>query len=305
MKTNVEKLPKSTISLNVVVPSEDVKKAYNNVLEEVVKEATIPGFRKGMAPKDRVLESTNVSELYGEVVNELLQSFYPQALKEHHITPISNPKVEIKQFDLEKDFEFTATIATRPEVIVKDYEGALKKRQEEKENEAAKLQKETTEKPHVHLSVDDVIDVLLENSAVEVADILIEEETDRMLGRLINQAQAVGLSLEDYLKAQNKTKEQLRQEYRKVAKRTLDAEFVLSKIVSDRKIEPTDEEVEAAIKASGFDNATAIDKIYVKSILAKNTLIEDLIDIAAGHSHRHRHEDSHKEHGHNIKKEAK
>ena len=299
MKTTIEKQPKSTISLKVVVPVTDVTKTYNKILDDVVKEATLPGFRKGMAPKDKVLEKANVSELYGDVVNELLQTFYPQALKEHHITPISNPKVEINHFDLEKDFEFTATIAIRPEVKIKDYEKALKKAQDNKEKEAAKQQKDSTEKPHVHLSVDEVLDTLLDISELEVADLLVEEEANRMLGRLVNQAQTVGLSLEDYLKAQNKSKDELTKEYQSVAERTLKAEFVLSQLVADRKIEVTDHEVDEAIKSSGQPTSNPMDKIYVKSILAKNNLIMELIDLASGHTHKHDHEegDNH-EHNH-------
>src|SRR3990167_731837 len=119
MQTNVEKLPKSTLKLTVTVPSEKVKQAYEKILIDVVNGAEIPGFRKGRAPKEMVLEKTDVSSLYGEVVNELLKTYYPQALKEHLIQPIANPKVEIKEFDLDKDFTFIATIATKVKSLSK------------------------------------------------------------------------------------------------------------------------------------------------------------------------------------------
>jgi ankyrin repeat protein len=126
MEVKVEKQPKATIKLTVTVPAEQVKTTYNHIFDELVKNSELPGFRKGMAPKEMVKEKTDVSKLYGDVVNELLEKYYPQAIKENLISPVSNPKVEIKEFDLEKDFQFIATVAVRPEVKIGDYKTKLK-----------------------------------------------------------------------------------------------------------------------------------------------------------------------------------
>jgi len=285
MQTNVEKLPKSTLKLTVTVPSEKVKQAYEKILTDVVNEAEIPGFRKGHAPKEMVLEKTDVSSLYGEVVNELLKTYYPQALKEHLIQPIANPKVEIKEFDLEKDFTFVATIATRPDVKIGDFRKKIKEQYE-------KLEK--LEDVHIHLTVANVIDSVVEVTEVELPEILIEDEIDRMLSRLVNQAESIGLSLDQYMKSQNKTSEQLRGEYKTIAEKNLKSELALSKLVTDEKIEVTDKEIEEMITASGdktlmdqMQNDT--EKWYIKSVLAKNKLISQLINEAEGekaHDHK-------------------
>jgi trigger factor len=232
MKTNVEKMPKSTIKLTVTVPTDKVKESYDKVLTEAVKATELPGFRKGMAPREMVAEKSDVSKLYGEVINDLLQTYYPQALKENHIVPVSNPKVEIKEFNLEKEFEFTALVATRPEVKVGEFKKKLKAAQENKEKttkeeNAKKLAAgEEIKDSHDHLETNDIIDILLEVSVVDVPELLVEEETERMMARLLDQAQSIGISLEQYLKAQNKTSEQLKEEYTKIAERSLKAEFV-------------------------------------------------------------------------------
>src|SRR4030043_1420618 len=139
MQTKIEKLPKSVIKLTVTVESAKVKDTYEEVLEEKVKTAKVEGFREGKAPKKLVEEKIGVSNLYGDVINKLLQTYYSQALKENHIAALSNPKVEIKEFDLEKDFEFTAELATKPEVKVGNYKKALKAVYDEK-NEAVKAE---------------------------------------------------------------------------------------------------------------------------------------------------------------------
>lgn len=300
MNTSVKNLPKSTIELTVTVPVTDVKATYEEVMIDVVKSAEIKGFRKGQAPKDLVEEKTQASELYGEVINKLLQKFYSQALKEHHISPISNPRVEIKEFDLNKDFEFTATIATRPEIKIGDFRKELKKVYEEKnavikkENEEKLKKGEQIEIDHVHLNPNTVVDTIIKVSKLEIPDLLIEEETDRITSRLVEQAQAVGISLEQYLTAQGKSAEQLREEHKKLAEQNLKAEFVLAHLVKDEKIEATEKDIEDTAKATGdakiMENLKdPLQKWYIKSVLEKNMLINNLIEEIQGeHHHDHK-----------------
>ena len=300
MQTNVEKLPKSTLKLTVTVPSEKVKQAYEKILIDVVNGAEIPGFRKGRAPKEMVLEKTDVSSLYGEVVNELLKTYYPQALKEHLIQPIANPKVEIKEFDLDKDFTFIATIATKPDVKIGDFRKKIKEQYEKLETQDKALNEERLRKgekledTNIHLTVANVIDSIVEATEVELPEILIDDEIDRMLSRLVNQAESIGLSLEQYMKSQNKTSEQLRAEYKSISEKNLKSELALSKLVADEKIEVLDKEIEEMITASGdhalmnqMQNDT--EKWYIKSVLGKNKLISQLIKEAEGenkHDHK-------------------
>ncbi|HXK52613.1 hypothetical protein H6802_02810 [Candidatus Nomurabacteria bacterium] len=297
MKTKITKEQKSTVKLQVTVPADKVKSTYNSIFEELVKNTELPGFRKGQAPKNLVEEKTDVSKLYGDVINELLKIYYPQALKEHLLQPIANPKVEVTEFDLDKDFEFTATVAIMPDVKVGDYIKALKKIH--KEN-SEKIRAENAEKlkrgeaitghDHAHLSPDEVVNSIVEVTTAEVADLVIEDEVDRMMTRLVDQAQAVGISLEQYLKSQNKTADQLREDYGVIALRNLKAEFALDHLLKKSKIEVSDAEVEEMVKATGDTETEALmqnpmQKMYVKSILAKNKLISNIIKEVEGDLH--------------------
>jgi FKBP-type peptidyl-prolyl cis-trans isomerase (trigger factor) len=256
------------------VESTKVKEAYEQILEEKIKTTKIEGFREGKAPKQMVEEKLGVSSLYGDAVNKLLQTYYPQALKENHIMPVSNPRVEIKEFDLEKDFEFTAEIATKPDVTIKDYKKALQKTFKDK----------TSKDKDAHLSANETINILLENSEVEISDILIDEEVNRMMSRLIDQTQALGMSIEQYLRAQHKTVDELRKEYSEIAKRSIKTEFVLSHLVNEEKIEVTDKEITETFNAAGVSGVQEraedpTERIYVKMILQKNKLINKLIEM--------------------------
>lgn len=298
MEIKVEKQPKSTYKITVKIPSIEVKKSYEEILAEVIKGAEVPGFRKGSAPKELVLEKTDVSKLYGEVVNDILQKFYPQALKEKSITPISNPKVEIKEFDLEKDFEFIATVAVKPEVKIKEFKQDLKKTLEnktealKKENEEKLKKGEEITHDHVHLTADDLLNILLDKSEVEIAEILIEDETERMVSRFSQQVKGAGLSVDQYLTSQNKTLDSLKKDYEKVAEQTLKAEFVLSELVHKEGIEVSDEELNETIAAAGDPKLTekmqnSIEKWYIKSVLQKNKLISKILEEVEGVKHEH------------------
>jgi trigger factor len=303
MKAKIEKLPKSTIKMEVVVPTDKVKEEYELALDTLVKTAELPGFRKGMAPKALVQEKTDVSKLYGDVINNLLQKYYTQAIKENLINPVANPKVEIKEFDLEKDFEFTATIAIRPDVEIKNIDkikASIKKTyenkiaEEKKANEERLKKGEEVKEVHVHLHAHEVIDAILAESKIEISDLLVDEETDRMMERLAQQAQAIGISMDQYLKAQNKTSEELKTDYAKSAETNLKAEFVLAKLIKDMNIEVTDQELQETLSATG-DTSTLeslndpVQKWYIKSILEKNKLLNKFMEEAEGENYHGHH----------------
>lgn len=297
MEVTVTTQPKSQVKLNVVVPRLKVLEAYNKVVENLVKTAELPGFRPGKAPREKVVEKTDPAKLHGEVVNVLLETYYPQAVKEKLIQPISNPRVEIKEFDIEKDFEFDATVATKPQVTIGDYKAAIKKAHDEKTNQlktqnAEKLKAgEQLEIDHVHLSPNELIEAILTVCDADVAPMLVEQETDRMLTRLVNQAEKIGLSLEKYLESLQKTAEQLRAEYEKVAEQTIKGEFVLGHLVQQESLQVSDEELLEALKASGVENAEErlkdpTEKWYIRSVLEKNKLLTKLAEEVEGkHDH--------------------
>ncbi len=293
MKVQVEKLPKSQLKIKVTIENKKVKETYQKVLDTAVKDTEIDGFRKGQAPKEKVEKKMGVDKLYGNVINELLQTHYPQVLKENHILPMSNPKVEIEEFSLEKDFEFTAIVAIRPEVKFKDYKKELKKYYEDKNKQVRKANEEKLkagekiEIDHAHLHTNEVIDVLVKNADLEVADILVEEETNRLVARLVDQVMAAGMNMEAYLKAQGIDMDKLKENYEKVAEQNIKAELVLNELISVEEISASEDEVNKAIGDVKDDKIkeelnNPVQKVYIKTVLEKQKLIEHLIKETQG-----------------------
>lgn len=296
MKVNVEKQPKSQLKLSISVDKEDVKKMYDKVINQAIQDTEIPGFRKGKAPKDKVEDKIGVSSLYGNTINELLQKYYTQALKENHIIPISNPKVEIKEFDLEKDFEFDAIVAIKPDIKFKDYKKSLqdyyeKKNKEVKKENAEKLKKgEEIGHNHAHIHTNEIIEVLIQNSELDVPELLIEEETNRLVANLVDQIISAGMKTEDYLKAQNTDMDEVKKNYSKIAEMNIKSELILNELVNVEKISVEEEEIDSAINSIEDEKAketlnTPVQRVYIRTVLEKNKLISNILKEIEGENH--------------------
>jgi len=108
--------------INVEIPQNVVTNAFEKVYQSIQRSVQIKGFRKGKAPLSTI-KSLYKTQVLGDVAQDLIQSHYPQALKESNIDPINYPEFEFEDPSEEKDFAFTAIIEVRPEVKIKKWEG--------------------------------------------------------------------------------------------------------------------------------------------------------------------------------------
>ncbi len=122
MKSNVEKVSNLSRKISIEIPAAVVQSSFQKVFNGIQKDVTIKGFRKGKAPL------TTIKSIYGDrvkqdVVQDLVQKHYAEALQEHKLEPISYPEFEFADPTEDKDFAFTAAFDVRPEINLKKYEG--------------------------------------------------------------------------------------------------------------------------------------------------------------------------------------
>lgn len=122
LKTNLEKVSNLERKLNIEVPAAVVGATFDKVLKTIQKQAHIKGFRPGKAPL------ATIKSVYGDrarqdVVEELVQKHYYQALKQHSLEPINYPEFEFDAPAENADFSFSAHFEVRPEITLKKYEG--------------------------------------------------------------------------------------------------------------------------------------------------------------------------------------
>jgi trigger factor len=122
MQSNLEKLDKNLVSLEITVSVEEIEAAIKEAYKKIVKKVNLPGFRKGNVPR-HILEAQYGKEVfYEEALDIIVPKAYLSALAEHKLEPIDHPKFEVDEpLDAEKPFVFKATVELLPEVTLGQY----------------------------------------------------------------------------------------------------------------------------------------------------------------------------------------
>lgn len=110
------------VELTVEVKGEQFKSAVETAVRKNLKKITIPGFRKGKAPRAMVEKVYGTGFFYEEAMNELYPKAYSEAADEAGIIPVDAAAVEIVNVD-DEGFTFKATVTTKPEAKLGEYKG--------------------------------------------------------------------------------------------------------------------------------------------------------------------------------------
>ncbi len=232
-----------TIKLTITLPFDQVDKTRKEVTAEMAKNVNLPGFRKGKAPTNLAEDNLNPDQVRESVLQKMLPQAYIEAVTEHKLKPIINPKMHIEQVEEGADWVFHAVTCEFPEVNLGEYKKAAQAITAKgkivipgKENEQKKP------------AMEEVIKAVLEVAKVKVPGVLVEQETDRLLAQLLDDVKRLGLSLEQYLGSTKRSPDDLRNEYAKRAEEDIKLEFVLQKIAEAEKITVEPQEIEEAIQ---------------------------------------------------------
>ena len=123
MNVQVEKLEKNMAKMTVTVPSEDFDKATVEAYNRQKNRISIPGFRKGHAPKAMIEKMYGAAIFYEEAVDIILDRTYPEACRESGLEIASRPEISIEKIEKGQDLVYTATVAVKPEVELGEYKG--------------------------------------------------------------------------------------------------------------------------------------------------------------------------------------
>ncbi len=121
MEVAKENLQDNKIELKVEVEKERVNDALDKAYKKVVKEVSIPGFRKGKVPR-RVLETKYGKEvLHRDAFDFLIPRAYSDAVQAAEIDPINQPEINDFYISEDEPATFTAVVEVKPEVELGDY----------------------------------------------------------------------------------------------------------------------------------------------------------------------------------------
>ncbi|MGB9707035.1 MAG: trigger factor [Microgenomates group bacterium] len=282
MISALNRLPNGNIELTITIPWKRVSAAYEKALNNLVKQTEIKGFRKGKAPKKLVEKKTGKEALYEEILKSLIPEVYLEAVKEQNLKPIIAPQLKVVSAQEGKDWQIQALTCELPEIKLGDYRGEIRKAlATEKIWTPGKDKKQKESKTPGEEKLGKIFKTLLETCQVRIPEILIQDEVNRMLSRLIDQTARLGLTVDQYLVSQKKSAEQLRAEYRQQAEELLKLEFILSAIADEEKIQVSDQEAEKLIEAVPDDQTkkafqTPEQKLYLRHLLRKRRVIDNL-----------------------------
>ena len=151
--------------LTIEASAEDFAKAIEKAYQKNKSKISLPGFRKGKAPRKMIEKMYGTGIFYEDAANELIQTAYPDAAKESGLEIVARPEIDVVQIEDGKPFIFTALVAVKPEVTLGQYKGV----------EVEKKNAEVTE-DEVNAEIDRVREsnartVVVEDRAIEDGDI--------------------------------------------------------------------------------------------------------------------------------------
>ena len=125
MKVTVEKLEKSMAKLTIEVSAEDFDKAIDKVYLKERKRMSIPGFRRGKAPRKLIEKMYGEGIFLEDAINDTINSTYPEAAQNCEISSeiSSNPEIGLEQAQAGMPLIYTATVAVKPPVGLGKYKG--------------------------------------------------------------------------------------------------------------------------------------------------------------------------------------
>ena len=125
MQTTVENTDKHTVKLTIEVPVEEFEKDLDRAYKSIANQVKIPGFRKGKVPRRIIDTQVGREVVHEEFLNDAVPGYYRRAVSDEELAPITDPQIDLEDFDVEKPLVFTAVVEVRPrlEFTPQDYQG--------------------------------------------------------------------------------------------------------------------------------------------------------------------------------------
>ncbi|MCI9324365.1 MAG: trigger factor [Lachnospiraceae bacterium] len=123
MSLQVEKLEKNMARLTIEVAAEELEKAIEEAYRKERNRISVPGFRKGKAPRKLIEQMYGKEVFYEDAANALISEAYEKELENCEESVVSQPRINVVQIEAGKPFIFTAEVALKPEVTLGKYKG--------------------------------------------------------------------------------------------------------------------------------------------------------------------------------------
>ena len=128
MNVTVESLAPCKKLMRVEIDAQKVDETFESVTKDFRREANLPGFRPGKAPKELVLRKYE-KDIQDETKRKLISEAYRKAIEEQKLDVLGQPDIEEIQFSRGQPLQFAATVETAPDFELPEYKGLPVKRE--------------------------------------------------------------------------------------------------------------------------------------------------------------------------------
>ena len=119
MKVTVESTGALERRMRVELPADRIQQVVDSRLKSVGRTAKIKGFRPGKVPP-KVVRQRYGKQIREEVLSELMQKSYSDAIVQEKLSPAGRPKIEQEAAKVGDNFAYVATFEIMPQVELKD-----------------------------------------------------------------------------------------------------------------------------------------------------------------------------------------
>jgi trigger factor len=125
MQTTLKELPDSRVEVEAEVEAKDVERAANRTARAMARELRLPGFRKGKAPPNLVIQRMGFPTVLAEAIRDALPEWYEAALLDAGVTPIGDPDIDLVSTpEAEGEpLSFKFVVGVRPVARLGEYKG--------------------------------------------------------------------------------------------------------------------------------------------------------------------------------------
>lgn len=179
---------KNRHEFTITVEKERWTTLVNNAFNEVKKDKTVDGFRKGKVPKEIFDKKFGKESYLIEAANKAVSEEFTRIMKENNYKLVAEPQIHITTLEEEK-LEFTMTLIEQPEVKIKKYTGLNVKK------EKVKVTKEEIEHELSHL-LERFSELVVKEGNVEKGDVAIIDFEGFLDGKAFDGGKGENYSLE-------------------------------------------------------------------------------------------------------------
>jgi len=221
----IKLLPGSEVEIIGEILADDFEACRNQALKELSEKVKVDGFRPGKVPEKILIENVGGQEILEKMAIIALQRKYSKIIEEHRIKAIGRPMITITKIAVNNPLGFKIRTFVMPEIELPDYKniGKGKKRLE-------------------------ILEEIAEKMKVEIPQILIESEKEKIAQEIKANIEETGLKWGDYLNHIKKTEEEIRKDWEPDAMKRVKYGLILNEIAEKEKIEVSEEELNAEVE---------------------------------------------------------